>query len=43
MLQKPVEKVMNMFRQQEPDRNIIPPPLHMQLKKATEAIPNGPG
>lgn len=44
IIQKPVERVIGFFQQKEPDRNIIPPPLHMQLKKATQVpIPNGPG
>ena len=30
------------LRQQEPDRNIIPPPIHMQLKQA-DLVKEGPG
>ena len=43
MIQKPVERVIGFFQKDEPDRNIIPPPLHEQLRKATAEVPVGPG
>ena len=42
LLQKPLEHVVGWLQKEEPDRNIIPPPLHIQLKKPT-LNPTAPG
>ena len=42
LLKEPINRVVGFFQQAEPDRNIIPPPLHIQLKKPT-SNPNAPG